>query len=274
MNLESETAYATNAEPDARQNQYHSVPHWLKLVGGGLAVMVLLSLGWFGMHRLQHPQPTPMRDVENQVYDQAQRGGELTTVPVTQKGLPSVETTNDLDRSATVDQPTQPLATVHQQTAELTQTINLLKAAVADQTSQTAAWQSQQTELLHTLQQQLTEQAGKLEHLAGLLQANTVTKAKPVKRSTSKSANHRKRRVKVKVPFDLISIDQWGDQTYAVLRHNGQWYEKTSGQTLLDWYIVSIDQDAQTLSVKNPQGHEQNLSMFVANRKNGRQDEP
>lgn len=258
-------------EPDIRQNPYRTVPHWLKLAGGGLAVIVLLSLGWFGIHRLQVPQPTPMRDVENQVDDQAKRGSELTTVPVKQKGVPSVETTSDLDRSTSVDQPTQPLAIVHQPTAELSQVINLLKTALANQTSQSAAWQSQQTELLHILQQQLTEQAGKLEQLAGLLKPITVTKAKPVKRSPSKSANHRKRRVKVKVPFDLISIDQWGDQTYAVLQHHDQWYEKTSGQTLLDWHIVSIDQDAQTLMVKNSQGYERTVSMSAkTNRKHVR----
>ncbi|AEG00410.1 hypothetical protein [Methylomonas methanica] len=275
MNFEPETVFATNAEPDTRQNPYRTVPHWLKLAGGGLTVIVLLSLGWFGMHRLQHPQLTSMRDVENQVDDQAQRGSELTTATETQKGLPAVEATDDPNLPATADQPTPPLATVHQQTAELTQTIHLLKATVADQTSQSAAWQSQQTAILHTVQQQLTEQAGKLEQLAGLIKPNTATKDKPVKRPTSKLANKRKHRVKVTVPFNLISIDQWGDQTYAVLQHHGQWYEKTSGQTLLDWHIVSIDRDAQTLMVKNPQGQQQTVSMSAnANRKHARQDEP
>lgn len=270
MNLEPETETSNNVEPDTGQREWRSVPHWLKLAGGGLAALSVMLLFWVGMTHIDRPPPKSMFDVETQVDDQAKLGNDLKIAPETPVVLTPAEASDDSDSPAETDIQPRPFAAANQQIAALTQAITLLKTALADQISQYEAWQSQQTDLMRTVQQQLTAQTTKLEHLEALLKQNTVAKTKPVKRPKSKSAHHQKRRVKLKVPFDLVSIDQWGDQAYAVLRHNGQWLEKTSGQTLLDWHIDSINRDSQTLTVKNPQGHSQTLSITSnVNRQDG-----
>lgn len=270
MNLELETETPNDTDPDIRQREWRSVPHWLKLAGGGLAALLVMLLFWVGMTHIDRPQPKSMLDVETQVDDQAKPGNELKTASTIPVVILPNEAPDDPYSPAAADLQTYPFAAANQQIAALTQTITSLKTALADQISQSEAWQSQQTDLMRTVQQQLTAQTNKLEQLEALLKQNTVAKAKPVKRPKSKSAKHQKRRVKLKVPFDVVSIDQWGDQAYAVLRHNGQWFEKTSGQTLLDWHIVSIQRDTQTLTLKNPQGYSQTLSITSsANRQDG-----
>lgn len=273
MNLEPETETSNDTDPDIRQREWRSVPHWLKLAGGGLAALLLMLLFWVGMTHIDPPQPKSMLDVETQVDDQVKPGNDLETASTIPVVIPPAEATDDPNSPAAADLQTHPFAAENQQIAALTQAITLLKTALADQISQSEAWQSQQTDLMRTVQQQLTAQTTKLEQLEALLKQNTVAKTKPVKRPKSKSAKHQKRRVKLKVPFDVVSIDQWGDQAYAVLRHNGQWFEKTSGQTLLDWHIDSINRDTQTLKVKNSQGHSQTLSITSnVKRQHGRQD--
>lgn len=273
MDLEPETASSIDAERDTGQRERRSVPHWLKLVGGGLAVSLVMLLCWIGITRNHRPQPISMLDVETRVDERAKPGGGSTTVPVTVVDLPSAEVLGDPESPASADEKARPLAAASPQIAELTQAIAPLKAAFTDQMSRSEVWQSQQTELLRTLQHQLAEQTAKLEQLAELLNQNTPAKAKPVKRTPTKSAHHRKRRGKLTVPFDLVSIDQWGDQAFAVLRQNGEWYEKATGQTILDWRIVSINRETQTLTVKNPQGQTQTLSINAnVNQQNGLED--
>ncbi|MCK9609219.1 MAG: hypothetical protein M0R33_22515 [Methylomonas sp.] len=279
MNLEPETEASNNVELDTVHREWRSAPHWLKLAGGGLAALLVMLLFWVGMTHIDPPKPKSMLDVETQVDDQVKPGNDLETASTIPVVILPTEAPEDPDSPAAVDIQTvmvnknRPFAAANQQIAALTQAITLLKTALADQISQYEAWQSQQTDLMRTVQQQLTAQTTKLEHLEALLKQNTVAKTKPVKRPKSKSAKHQKRRVKLKVPFDLVSIDQWGDQAYAVLRHNGQWFEKTTGQTLLDWHIDSINRDSQTLTVKNPQGHSQTLSITSnVNRQHGRPD--
>jgi hypothetical protein len=273
MDHEADTAFSIDSKQDTGQRERRSVPLWLKLVGGSLAVLLVILLCWISMTRIHRPQPTSMLDVETRVDDRAKPGGGLTAAPVTTVDLSPAKAHDDSESSAAAGNQTHTFAAASPQTAELTQAIAPLKAALADQTSRSEVWQSEQAELLRTLQHQLTAQSAKLEQLAALLNQSTPAKAKPVKRTPSKAAHRRKRRGKLTVPFDLVSIDQWGDQIYAVLRHSGQWDEKATGQTLADWRIVSINRDTQTLTVKKPQGQTQTLSIDSnTNQQNGRQD--
>jgi hypothetical protein len=258
MNLYPETAFSKDANPDAEQSERRSVSHWLKLAGGCLAALLVMLLFWIGITGIHRPQPKSMPEVETRIHDQAEPGNALKTASTNPVVMPPA---NNLNDPATAGIQTRPIAAADQHTDALDQVITPLKSALADQMSQSKTWQNQQTDLMRTLQEQLSAQSTKLEQLAGLLKQNTVAKAKPVKRSKLKSANTRKSRVKLPVPFELVSIDQWGDQAYAVLRHTGQMYEKTTGQTLSDWRIDAINRDALTVLVKNPQGHSQTLSI-------------
>ena len=260
MDHEPETAFSIDSEPDTGQRERRSAPYRLKLVGGGLAALLVLLLCWIGMARMYPPQPTSMLDVETRVDDRAKPGGDPAIAPVTTVDLSPAEARDDPESLAAAGKQSRPLAAASPQSAELTQAFAPLKAALDYQMSQSEVWQGQQTELLRTLQSQLAEQATKLEQLTELLNRNTPAKVEPVKRTSFKSAHHRKRR-KLTVPFDLVSIDQWGDQMYAVLRHSGQWYEKTIGHALADWRIVSINRETQTLTAISQQGRTQTLSL-------------
>ena len=111
----------------------------------------------------------------------------------------------------------------------------------------------QEQDLLHKdLQAQLTAQSIKIQQLQDNLKTRQLaaasTKKKPVKRYK-----------KILPPFTLVSIDQWGNDLYAVVRSQGQLRELTQGQTVNGWYVDSFDRTRNAVSFKNKAGTRREL---------------
>ncbi|MDO8828234.1 hypothetical protein [Methylophaga sp.] len=240
----------------AQAGQFQPLPHWLLLGGIVLSVLVMSLLGGLLSGRLHKPAPDALIAVETQVATAhlKQAGQPLAApdktavTPAPEAGdKPDVASSPNADPLAAAPFPTQ------EPKAMLTQDITALKAALADQFRHQQEGHRQQATQLAALQQQLTAQASQLAQLDRLLN-ETAAKAKPHTPPKPKAIGNRKEPATVAVPFQLVSIDQWGETHVAVLRQGGQLHEKTTGQTLQDWQLIAINPVEQTLSVKSPAG--------------------
>lgn len=110
--------------------------------------------------------------------------------------------------------------------------------------------QQKQDSLIQQLQEQVTEQAVQIERLQTHLKARQLA-AKIKKKS--------KRYGKTKLPFTLVSIDQWGNELYAVLRLQRQLHELSNGQALNGWQVYSFDRLRRTVMFKNKAGTRKEL---------------
>jgi len=59
----------------------------------------------------------------------------------------------------------------------------------------------------------------------------------------------------------LVSIDQWGNELYAVLRLQGQLHELRNGQELSGWQVYSVDRLRRAVMFKNKAGTRKELSV-------------
>jgi hypothetical protein len=238
----------------AQAGQFQPLPHWLLLGGIVLSVLVMSLLGGLLSGRLLKPAPDALVAVETQVATaHLKQAGQPLAAPNKTAVTPAPGAGDKpVAASSPNSDPLAPTPTP-EPTAMLTQDITALKAALADQFRHQQEGHSQQAIQLAALQQQLTAQASQLAQLDRLLN-KTAAKAKPHTPPKPKASGNRKEPATVAVPFQLVSIDQWGETHIAVLRQGGQLHEKTTGQTLQDWQLIAINPVEQTLSVKSPAG--------------------
>ncbi len=59
---------------------------------------------------------------------------------------------------------------------------------------------------------------------------------------------------KIQVPFELVSIDQWGDATEVVVRYQGNLTRLTADQSLGHWRLARVDAAGKSITVVNAQG--------------------
>ena len=110
----------------------------------------------------------------------------------------------------------------------------------------------EQDSLIQQLREQVTAQAVQIEQLQTHLKARQLA---------VKTKQKSKRYGKTKLPFTLVSIDQWGNELYAVLRSQGQLHELRNGQALNGWQVYSFNRLGRTVIFKNKAGTRKELSM-------------
>jgi len=62
-------------------------------------------------------------------------------------------------------------------------------------------------------------------------------------------------------PLQLVSVDQWGDQTFAVLRYQGQLHAMRPGSSLLNWTLERFTESGDGIYVVNRRGQHALLSL-------------
>ncbi len=112
--------------------------------------------------------------------------------------------------------------------------------------------QQDQDQLITQLQDQLTAQKIQIEQLQTKLKAHQL--AVKVKK---KSKPYKKTRPR----FTLVSIDQWGNDIYIVIRSQGQLHELTNGQAFNGWQVYSVDRLRRAVMFKNKAGARRELSV-------------
>ncbi len=113
--------------------------------------------------------------------------------------------------------------------------------------------QNEQDRLIQELTSRLTAQTLKLQQLQDNFKARQVV-AKTVK----KKKVFKKYR-KVKPPFELVSIDLWGRDHYAVVRSIGRLHELTLGQSVNGWFVDGFNPIKQSVYFKNSRGTRREL---------------
>lgn len=222
------------------------VPHSIKVGAAGLLVLLIGAVFWF---------TTSSVGEESQIQDQAQSIIEIES-PVQNLGAEIAVggPVKLLDKINQTDNPDNespsPDSSLNKQNEEKLSQL----AAQLQQLSDEYKNRQQGQDLLHKdLQAQLTAQRIQIQQFQDNLKARQIAAAA----STKKKAV--KRYKKILPPFTLVSIDQWGNDLYAVVRSQGVLYELTHGQTVNGWTVDNFDRPGNTVSFKNKAGTRREL---------------
>lgn len=109
--------------------------------------------------------------------------------------------------------------------------------------------QQGQDALIQDLQSQLTAQTAKIEQLLNNAKASLAKATKVKTKSRKHSASYR-----VRPPFELVSVDQWGNDTYAVVRYQQHLHELSIGQSLKGWVVSDFGRYHREVMFKNKAG--------------------
>lgn len=97
----------------------------------------------------------------------------------------------------------------------------------------------------------LREWLGELEHARTkkAVQIAHVNQRRPKVRSRQKT-----------VPFQLVTIDHWGDEPNAVIRANGRLYPLETGSGIHGWTVEKINAQTETVSLRHSSGRKMQLT--------------
>ncbi len=110
--------------------------------------------------------------------------------------------------------------------------------------------QQDQDQSITQLQDQFTAQKIQIEQLQTKLKAHQfAVKVKKKSKPYKKTRPH----------FTLVSIDQWGNDIYIMIRSQGQLHELTNGQVFNGWQVYSVDPLRRTVMFKNKAGTRREL---------------
>ncbi|PKM35484.1 MAG: hypothetical protein CVV06_16055 [Gammaproteobacteria bacterium HGW-Gammaproteobacteria-10] len=113
--------------------------------------------------------------------------------------------------------------------------------------------QNQQDVLIKDLQDRLMSQQLQIDQVLKHLQPKKPIR-KPVKQFKPKPRP-------AIAPFSLVSVDQWGSESYAVFRYQGQLVELTIGQAIDQWTVEDMNRVMGTVTIKNQSGERKVLSI-------------
>ena len=227
------------------------IPGFIKYGGIGGGVVILIIVAWFvlsssGDKQVGNDKAEKLIEIENTASGEAESELQIpvnTSVPVIIPVNP-VEEIKQASKPAIVDETDLPFVT-QQSESEL----KLIK--FEEQLSQliqdNSLRQQGQDQLIEELQSQLTAQSAQIGQLKSKLKARR-SYAKRTKKKTARNKN-------AVLPFTLVSVDQWGDDTYAVVRQYGRLYELTAGQSVDNsWNVQSIDRSSRKAVFTNSKG--------------------
>lgn len=222
------------------------VPHSIKFGAAGLLVLLIGAVFWFTSSSV---------DEESQMHDQVQSIIEIESpIQNLNAEIAVGEPVKLLDKINQTDNPDNetpsPYTNLNKQNEEkLSQLVAQLQQLSAEYKNR----QQSQDQLHKDLQAQLTAQHIQIQQLQDNLKARQLAAAA----STKKKAV--KRYKKILPPFTLVSIDQWGNDLYAVVRSQGVLYELTHGQTVNGWTVDNFDRSRNTVSFRNKSGTRREL---------------
>lgn len=225
------------------------IPSWMKLGAPALVAIVLIVVVSFSMTDSDEPATTSLDGVEI--------GKDTPTFPELQedKILPE-ETLEKLEQvPVNIDTEAKPGAITQNSDSERSlpfvsdkgeteKKLEQLQGKLDALETSNNDRQDQQDAVIEDLQAQLTSQQAQIEQLREKL-ASKKRKPREVKRYKPRP---------VIIPFTLVSVDKWGNELYAVFRHNGQLKELTVGQAMGQWTIVDVNMALGSVTMKSASG--------------------
>ena len=115
----------------------------------------------------------------------------------------------------------------------------------------------------NALQENLTALKNQLPKLVTPKPSAKVTQQTDNKKSTksSKTQAAALKQKSIKPPFQLVSLDSWGDITYPVVRYQGKLHSLKAGHTLANWQFDSIDPSGDGVFVLDSTGKKALLTL-------------
>lgn len=143
--------------------------------------------------------------------------------------------------------------TITTQLTDLNAQIEWIRTALQHQTEQITQHQTHLKQYQQTLIERLTEQDVHIDQL-GAMVAKLKTKRQVKLKQNEKRQPHKIRDIKrqPKVRVTLASIDQWGDESVAVLQDQTRLVSLRTGDQYQNWEMTNIDVDQQTVTLVKP----------------------
>ena len=236
----------THSVPETNDQEYtpQPMPDWMKYGGMALLALVVFIMIWlFSSSGDDKPEKVPASvAVES---DGSLLKQQLTTpaaaIPAKTQGVYNESALPEVPR----DDQIQPLK------AQISQ----LKRQITQMQQDFKADQKRQDEAFSTLKQWVESMKQELTDLKNQ-RISSPQKIVAVK----KKRTYKKYRKPVSLPFTLVSIDQWGQELYAVLRFQGHLIDVSVGQQLSGWTITGINREQGKVFLKGSRGRIKSLT--------------
>ncbi len=162
----------------------------------------------------------------------------------------SVQSSGSSDPEVTQIQNKQTITT---QFTDLNAQIELIYTALQHQTEQITQYQTHLKQYQQALIERLTVQDEHIDQI-GTMIAKLKTKRQVKLRQNEKRQAHKIRHIrrKPKARITLASIDQWGDESVAVLQDQTSLVSLRTGDQYQNWEMTNIDVDQQTVTLVKP----------------------
>ena len=249
MNQEwrNENSKSTDDPRDGGEGIMQPVPAWIKQGGTALVIIVVLFLIWVFATGNDSEPPVILSNIESA---QPAFGSDhsIEAKPDEAPVIPVHSATQFESKLYTSDDSSLPLVEINNPTqTQLAKLQDDLTTLIQENSQR----QDSQDTLINELNSLVTAQALKFEQLQSNLKTGKVS-VKPRKKVVR---TYRP----ITLPFTLVSVDQWGNDLYAVIRSKGQLYELTNGQSSNGWQVLLIDRSKGTVTFKNTAGKQKEL---------------
>jgi len=225
------------------------VPQWIKT--GGIAILALFVILFLWMTlsggKETSKAPDPLA-VENDSTSTPAAETSPADNPLAKAIEPSakanpVKVFNESALPAAKPLQSSNIKPIQQQLNQLQQQLNHLETGFEQD-------QKRQDDITDLLKEMIKSLQNDVQQLKNKPHNN---KAKPVAYKKSYRKKYPAKR-HTSLPFTLVSIDLWGNDAYAVIRHQGQLYDVTIGQNIFGWTLVSVNADQTQAMFKNKRG--------------------
>ncbi len=230
------------------------IPDWVKYGGAALAAVVVIILLLFTITGDDEPA-THLVDLESESRSSFSPPSEnIDGQPIgAAKELeqtPEIETEKLAEAHNADPEHSLPFAS---DTSETLKKLEQLQTDLSEFEIANDSRQNQQDALIKDLQDGLMSQQLQIDQVLDRLKPKKPIR-KPVKQFKPKPRP-------VIAPFSLVSVDQWGSESYAVFRYQGQLVELTIGQAIDQWTVEDMNRVMGTVTIKNRSGERKVLSI-------------
>lgn len=233
------------------------IPAWVKYSGAALAAVVVIILLLFFTTRGNDEPATHLVDLESDSRSSFSPLSEnIDAQPIgAAKELeqrPEIETEKLAEARNADPEHSLPFAS---DTSETLKKLEQLQTDLSEFETSNDSRQNQQDALIKDLQDRLFSQQLQIDQVF-----NRLKPKKPIRKPVKQFKPKPKPRPAI-APFSLISVDQWGSESYAVFRYQGQLVELTIGQAIDQWTVEDMNRATGTVTIKNQSGERKVLSI-------------
>lgn len=238
---------------NAQETTSQPIPVWIKIGGGGLLMLVIFSVFLLSFRGDEDVTETAVpvfteasmshKTDELNPMDQSLSNERLLTIenepiaaeiktPAQEEEIKSIKHSNE------------------QNTQQITRMLQQLEAI-----------QAQLTRIPEDYQQQRADIQRLSADFLALQETQTQLHVSLTKKTTQRKIKRQAKAITPKLPFTLVSIDQWGHDLSVIVRYQGQLHALNLGQSLDSWRIETINLSESQVTFRHSDGSSKTLTL-------------